>query len=135
MINDTESILVPFGLGARKDMAPLAFALHVPHPSESKPQLLLELLEVIEFECFQTVEAVDSFRQATLARLIRMHAALQPAQKGWLEQEPASLQPLVASIHGPLWAEVIKCLPVSGSMFLKHLQQGFPLVGPLPPCG
>eukprot|EP00435_Cladocopium_sp_Y103_P044779 s1987_g12.t1 len=120
-----------------KGLTPLehvSFALHAQHPSEKGVSLKDDLLEAIDFECCQSVEVVDAFRQKSLARILHLHATLKQDQSSWVRQAPVSLQPLAASIHGPLWAALLNDLQVSSSLFLFHLQQGFPLVGQLPPC-
>ena len=50
-----------------------------------------------------------------------------------MRQAPVSLQPLAASIHGPLWAALLCDLTVSSS-FPCTASQSFPCVGQLPPC-
>eukprot|EP00435_Cladocopium_sp_Y103_P039301 s772_g10.t1 len=129
--------LVPHGLGAKKGLMPLEhvrFAVTVPHPSEKGADLSQEVCEAIEFECRQSPAQVDSFRRDILARIIRFHSLCSQEHEGWVRQAPVALQPLVASIHGPLWKVLLKEVPVSSSLFLQNLQQGFPLVGHLPPC-
>lgn len=128
---------MPFGLGAVKGLLPLEhveFAMTAQHPSEQGVGLTADLLEAISFESFQPLELVDSMRQSMLARIIRLHAALDQEQSSWVRQAPVSLQPLVASIHGPLWGQLLWEISSGSDQFLLHLQQGFPLVGQLPPC-
>lgn len=118
-------------------MSPLehvAFALHVPHPSEVPLPMDLELRDAIQFECAATAEAIDAWREVMLGRLVHLHASLQTEQDEWVQGAPVALQPCVASFHGPLWRMLLEECGVPADSFLQHLQQGFPLVGQLPPC-
>lgn len=116
--------LVPFGLGAVKGLSPLEhveFAMTAPRPPENGVGLTADLLEAICFECFQSPEIVDSMRQSILARIIRLHAALDQEQSSWVREAPVSLQTLVASIHGPLWGQLLSEISCFSDQFLLQL--------------
>ena len=69
---------VPFGLGALPGLSPLQhveFGVEVLHPSECPAPLNSDLQEAIQFECGNSVEEIDDFRQELLARMIRQHSS------------------------------------------------------------
>ena len=128
---------VPWGVGAIEGLTPLQhfyFAINVQHPACEALVIEPDLEEAIGFELSLPSHEIDAFRQGVLQRLVLIATELEPLQRLWAAQAPQSLQQLVVQIHGPLWQLLLHELGIEGSLFLKALQQGFPLVGWLPPC-
>ena len=128
---------VPWGAGAIEGLTPVQhvyFAIKVQHPACEAIVMEPDLEEAITFELSLSSSEIDAFRQNLLQRFLIIAAELEPVQHTWATQAPANLQQLVARIHGPLWQLLCHELHVDGSLFLPALQQGFPLVGCLPPC-
>ena len=94
-----------------------------------------ELLEeALKFEISHSAQEMDDFRGSVLRRVVHYGANLTEEQKCWAQEAPEQIRPLVSLIHGPLWHALLAELPVESHGFLRSLQQGFPMVGQLPPC-
>ena len=129
--------IVREGMGAPIGLTPLQhidFARRVQHPAAKDRAMLKELKDAVKVECFTRAEDIDEFCERLLQQIRQKANELEPARRDWLAQAPVQLQPLLHNVHGPLWEFLLQECGVDGSDFLRCLQQGFPLVGDLPPC-
>ena len=129
--------LVPYGLGAPLGLSPelhVEFARQVRHPSLEPSVFSEPLEEALKFEISHSAQDIDDFRGTVLRRVVHLAASLTGEQKCWAQEAPEQIRPLVSLIHGPLWQALLAELPVESHGFLRSLQQGFPMVGRLPPC-
>ena len=132
---------VPNGLGAVKGLDPIEhvqWAEGVEHPSMKGPVgIMSELVHALQYEVDHEAEEIDTMRKRKLYSWIHRAKQFEQERKRWLADAPKKLQPLLQSIHGPLFKQLLKEASdddVTFSRFMQDLHQGFPLVGDLPPC-
>ena len=132
-----ETHVVPNGLGALVGLNPLQhvqFGIKTCHPASVQREIDPNLLAALQFECETSLEDIHEFRSQQLRRILHAAEQLHIDREQWIHESPELLRSLTQHIHGPLWRFLIAMAGLQADDFLHDLQQGFPLIGPLPPC-
>ena len=129
------------GLGAKKGLKPLehvTWTQGVTHPANDPLEnCSQELWSAIDFEIQHEPEEIDDFRRRKLAELIAKAKDMSDAQAFWASGAEQGNRTVVEKIHGPLLSWCLQEACGGEKLFeqlCQDLQQGFPLVGDLPPC-
>ena len=122
----------PRGLSIKEQ---LAWGSLARHPLESNQWKVDEkLTEAVRFECDNSVEEIDAFREKVVSRWVARAISLEGERESLLRERGFSSCRLRARIHFPLVASLLHETEYEDTQLFEDMLQGFTLVGLLPPC-